>query len=119
IAPYIGVSLYTWTSVIGVVLAGMSVGNFVGGVVADRYASRRTLGFIFMAGGVSSLRIFVVTHAIVGAPFGLSFLPRIVVYVAAIFFLPSFVLGMVSPVVVRLAPATLKRTGHFAGTIQP
>ena len=40
-APYIGVSLYTWTSIIGVVLAGMSGGNFVGGVVADRYASRR------------------------------------------------------------------------------
>jgi len=54
-APYIGVSLYTWTSVIGVVLAGMSVGNFVGGVVADRFASRRTLGLIFMAGGVSYL----------------------------------------------------------------
>jgi len=25
-APYIGVSLYTWTSIIGVVLAGISVG---------------------------------------------------------------------------------------------
>jgi spermidine synthase len=116
-APYIGVSLYTWTSIIGVVLAGMSVGNFVGGVVADRFASRRTLGLIFMAGGVSSLSILVVTHAIVGTTFGLSFLPRIVVYVAAIFFLPSFVLGMVSPVVVRLALATLERSGHIVGTI--
>ena len=116
-APYIGVSLYTWTSVIGVVLAGMSVGNFVGGAVADRYASRRTLGLIFMAGGVSSLSILVVTHAIVGTTFGLSFLPRIVVYVASIFFLPSFVLGMVSPVVVRLALANLERSGHVVGTI--
>ena len=26
-APYIGVSLYTWTSIIGIVLAGMSGGN--------------------------------------------------------------------------------------------
>jgi len=116
-APYIGVSLYTWTSVIGVVLAGMSVGNFVGGVVADRFASRRTLGLIFMAGGVSCLSILVVTHAIVGTTFGLSFLPRIVVYVAASFFLPSFVLGMVSPVVVRLALANLERSGHIVGTI--
>jgi spermidine synthase len=116
-APYIGVSLYTWTSVIGVVLAGMSVGNFFGGVVADRYASRRTLGLIFMAGGVSCLSILVVTHAIVGTTFGLSFLPRIVFYVAAIFFLPSFVLGMVSPVVVRLALANLERSGHIVGTI--
>jgi spermidine synthase len=116
-APYIGVSLYTWTSVIGVVLAGMSVGNFCGGVIADRYASRRTLGLIFIAGGVACLSIVVVTHAIVGTTFGLSFLPRIVVYVAAIFFLPSFVLGMVSPVVVRLALANLERSGHIVGTI--
>ena len=116
-APYIGVSLYTWTSIIGVVLAGMSAGNFFGGFVADRYASRRTLGFIFIAGGVSSLGILVFTQAIVGSTFGLSFLPRIVVYVTAIFFLPSFVLGMVSPVVVRLALANLEHSGHTVGTI--
>lgn len=116
-APYIGVSLYTWTSIIGVVLAGMSGGNFFGGFVADRYASRRTLGLIFMTAGVASLSILVVTHAIVGNTFGLSFLPRIVVYVTAIFFLPSFVLGMVSPVVVRLALANLERSGHIVGTI--
>jgi hypothetical protein len=30
-APYVGVSLYTWTSIIGIVLAGMSVGNYLGG----------------------------------------------------------------------------------------
>ncbi|MFL6279088.1 MAG: fused MFS/spermidine synthase, partial [Vicinamibacterales bacterium] len=116
-APYIGVSLYTWTSIIGVVLAGMSVGNFIGGVIADRYASRRTLGLIFMAGGVATLGILVMTHAIVGSTFGLTFLPRIVLYVAVIFFLPSFVLGMVSPVVVRLALANLERSGHIVGTI--
>jgi spermidine synthase len=116
-APYIGVSLYTWTSIIGVVLAGMSGGNFFGGFIADRYASRRTLGLIFMAGGVASLGILVVTHAIAGTTFGLSFLPRIVVYVTAIFFLPSFVLGMVSPVVVRLALANLEHSGHTVGTI--
>ncbi len=116
-APYIGVSLYTWTSIIGVVLAGMSAGNFFGGVVADRYASRRTVGLIFIAGGVASLSILVVTHAIVGSTFGLSFLPRIVVYIAAVFFLPSFVLGMVSPVVVRLALANLEHSGHTVGTI--
>jgi len=39
IAPYVGVSLYTWTSVIGVVLAGISLGNFLGGEIADRRAS--------------------------------------------------------------------------------
>ena len=116
-APYIGVSLYTWTSVIGVVLAGMSAGNFAGGFVADRFASRRTLALIFVAGGVASLSILVVTHAVAGATFGLSFLPRIVLSIAVIFFLPSFVLGMVSPMVVKLALANLEHSGHIVGTI--
>jgi spermidine synthase/flagellar biosynthesis protein FliQ len=116
-APYIGVSLYTWTTIIGVVLAGISGGNFFGGFVADRFASRRTLGLIFIAGSVACLGILVVTHALVGVTFGLSFLPRIVVFIAAIFFLPSFVLGMVSPLVVKLALANLEHSGHIVGTI--
>src|SRR5262245_19223375 len=35
IANYVGQSLYTWTSVIGVVLAGISMGNYLGGWLAD------------------------------------------------------------------------------------
>jgi spermidine synthase len=116
-APYIGVSLYTWTSVIGVVLAGMSVGNYFGGVVADRHASRRTLGLIFLAGGVSSLGILIVTQAVIATDLPLPFLPRIVIYTTAMFFLPSLVLGMISPVVVKLALADLGRTGNTVGTI--
>jgi spermidine synthase/flagellar biosynthesis protein FliQ len=116
-APYIGVSLYTWTTIIGIVLAGMSGGNFFGGFVADRYASRRTLGLIFVAGSIATLAILLITRAIEGTTFGLSFLPRIVVSIAAIFFVPSFVLGMVSPFVVKLALADLDRSGHTVGTI--
>src|SRR5687767_15281343 len=55
LAPFIGVSLFTWTSIIGVVLAGISLGNYLGGVLADRLGSRRTLGLILLAGGLASL----------------------------------------------------------------
>lgn len=116
-APYVGVSLYTWTSIIGIVLAGMSVGNYLGGVVADRHASRHTLGVIFVAGSVSCLLILVITDLVIGQTFRLSLLPRIVVYTTAIFLLPSLVLGMVSPLVVKLALADLRRTGNTVGTI--
>ena len=116
-APYIGVSLYTWTSVIGIVLAGMAAGNFLGGVIADRFASRRILGLVFIAASVASVGILVVTDAVVGPTFSLSLLPRIVFYTTAIFFPPSLVLGMVSPLVVKLALASLQRTGNTVGTI--
>src|SRR5579884_1883569 len=56
-APYIGVSLYTWTSIIGVVLAGISLGNYLGGRIADRWAQRRILGVLLAASGLASLAI--------------------------------------------------------------
>ena len=34
LAPYLGMSLYTWTAVIAVVLAGFSVGHWAGGWIA-------------------------------------------------------------------------------------
>ncbi len=46
IAPYLGSSLYTWTSAIGVILFGLSIGNWWGGFVFDKYRTRKTL-FIF------------------------------------------------------------------------
>jgi len=36
LAPTLGVSLYTWTGIIGVMLAGTAAGNYLGGVLADR-----------------------------------------------------------------------------------
>lgn len=36
LAPILGVSLYTWTGIIGVMLAGTACGNYLGGILADR-----------------------------------------------------------------------------------
>src|SRR3546814_5131158 len=40
LAPYLGMSLYTWTAVIAVVLAGFSLGHWAGGRLAERPAAR-------------------------------------------------------------------------------
>src|SRR3546814_20777336 len=40
LAPYLGMSLYTWTVVIAVVLAGFSLGHCAGGSLAERSAAR-------------------------------------------------------------------------------
>ena len=48
IAPNVGVSLYTWTSVIGVVLAGLALGNWLGGKVADTRPGRTTLSALYL-----------------------------------------------------------------------
>jgi spermidine synthase len=118
-APYIGVSLYTWTSIIGVVLAGISLGNYVGGRIADRAASTFTLGVLFILSGLAALAILVSTAWIMNQSVGqsLGLVARIVLYTTAIFFAPSFVLGTISPVVVKLSLDDLTRTGNTVGRI--
>ena len=59
LAPYIGVSLYTWTSIIGIILAGIALGNYLGGKIADRFPSYLVLVAIFSIGGLLTMSILV------------------------------------------------------------
>jgi spermidine synthase len=117
IAPYVGVSLYTWTSVIGVILAGMSLGNYLGGKLADRRGSWRLLGVLFLAAGLLSTGVLLVDILGIRLPDGWPIVLRILVLTAALFFLPSTLLGMISPVVTKLAVRDLAKTGSTVGRI--
>ena len=49
VSRHLGASLYTWTSVIGVILGGLALGNYVGGRLADRFRPEgRTLSVLFL-----------------------------------------------------------------------
>lgn len=116
-APYVGVSLYTWTSIIGVVLAGISIGAYLGGIVADRFPTHRTLGWLLFLSGIGALSISPLTGAVARWPLETSLMMRILIVTAVIFFLPSCLLGMISPVVVRLSLDRLERSGNVVGKI--
>lgn len=117
IAPYVGVSLYTWTSIIGIVLAGISLGNYIGGRLADRRASMRVLGYIFLFGGLTSLIILTVEYTVGLLPADWEIIPRILVLTMLLFFIPATILGMTSPIVAKLAVTDLALTGSTVGKI--
>jgi spermidine synthase len=116
-APYVGVSLYTWTSIIGVVLAGISIGAYLGGLVADRYPTSSTLGWLLFLSGLGAFSISPLTNLVGGAEFQTSLMIRILLITAIVFFLPSCLLGMISPVVVKLTLNNLEKTGNVVGKI--
>jgi spermidine synthase len=117
IAPYVGVSLYTWTTVIGVVLSGISMGNYLGGRLADRWASPRLLGFVLLLGGLSCFCVLAVDATGSYLPGNWPVVVQILVLTAALFLLPSALLGGISPVVAKLAVQDLARTGSTVGKI--
>jgi MFS family permease len=117
IAPYVGSSLYTWTSVIGVVLAGVSLGNYLGGRLADQRPSVRILSAVFVLAALASLLVLGVDQLL--APGGLRWplLLRVFGVMTAMFLLPCTVLGCVSPLVARLAVRQLAHAGRIVGSI--
>lgn len=119
LAPYIGVSLYTWTSIIGVVLTGIALGNYLGGRIGDKYGSPFLLTCIFFAGGLTSLAILPETIILNNSPLPNDYhlMTKSTLYTLMLFFLPTCVLGMVTPVVIRLNLASIQRTGRTVGTI--
>jgi predicted membrane-bound spermidine synthase len=124
LAPHVGVSLYTWTSIIGVVLAGISAGAYAGGWLADRRPASSTLGWLLFAAGLAAIAIAPATTILAGdegllTTLGLAttLLQRVVVLAFLLFFLPSFFLGMISPVAVKLAVRDLETAGRTVGKI--
>ncbi len=117
LAPTIGVSLYTWTSIIGIVLAGISLGNYLGGRIADRRPSPTTLGVILLASSVASISILPIDSFASDLFLSLPIIPRIVALTVTLFLIPSIILGMVTPVVIKLRLSDLSQTGNVVGKI--
>ena len=120
LAPYIGMSLYTWTAIIAVVLAGLSVGHWVGGVLAAphvkaKIGSRRVAWALGLA-AISTLASLVLIRTVSGylmqSTMGL--IPIIVLLATALFFLPSFFVGIVSPILTKI---TVDESRHHTGRV--
>ena len=117
LAPFVGVSIYTWTSIIGVILAGISIGAYIGGKLVDRFPVRKTLGWLLLLSGISALTIIPFTNLIAAYRFNMPLMIRIFLVTSVIFFLPGCILGTISPVVVRLTLKDIDNAGNVIGKI--
>ena len=119
VARYLGSSLYTWTSAIGVVLAGISLGNYLGGRLADRFHPKRTLSLLFILSSLSCVTIPMVNSWIGqwSVLDGLSWPIHIFLHFVMTFLIPATMLGTMSPVVAKMALGMGLRTGRTIGTI--
>jgi predicted membrane-bound spermidine synthase len=119
IARHLGSSLYTWTAIIGVVLAGISFGNYLGGRIADRCQARKTLAILFAISSGTCVLI-VVLNNLVGEwtwLWHLSWPTRVFTHVFLVFMLPSTILGTISPVVAKMALDRGLPAGRTVGNI--
>ena len=114
LAPYLGVSLEVFTGIIGVILAGISLGAWLGGRAADRVDPRSLPGPLLVGGGLTALAAPVLIDLIGSTLSG----GAVSIVLASVigFFAPAAFLSAVPPVVVKIRLASLDQTGTIVGT---
>ena len=119
LAPFIGSSLETWTSIIGVFLAGIALGNAFGGKLADRYPTPRTLAVLLTLGAVAALwmALFPMLLASAGAHQSLPLGPRIPILATVLCLPAGFTLSLLTPLAIKLGLPDVAHTGRVAGLI--
>lgn len=119
LAPFIGTSTYIWTSLIGVILAALSVGYWIGGRMADRRPDVKILAAaIIAAAGLIGLTIVVkdlVLSILAAMPFGLEI--KAVLAGVLLFAPASVALGFVTPYAVKLRMNSLGDAGKIVGRL--
>jgi spermidine synthase len=117
LAPHFGNSIFVWGSLISVVLAALSLGYWLGGIVADRRPSLSVLGILIAIPGVLiALLPFaypLLNQAIGGSDLGARLGPLLSSLL--LFLVPSVFLGAISPFAVRLQAREVASVGTTAG----
>lgn len=123
LAPFYGSSTIVWANIIGLVLASLSLGYWLGGRIADRRPRPKVLGYIVLAAAVITAAVPFAARPLLelsvgaldtisaGAIIG-SLLGSLLLFVP-----PVVLLGMVTPFAIRLSVSTVQDAGRTAGRI--
>jgi spermidine synthase len=116
LAPYVGVTLETYTAIIGVILAGIASGAWIGGRLADRTRPGLLVGPFLMIGGLSSLAAIPLLR-ILGPNLRSTDPIPVIGLTASVFLLPSLILSMVPPLLTKAKLTDLSATGRTVGSL--
>jgi spermidine synthase len=123
LAPYFGASTVVWANVIGLILAALSIGYWLGGRIADRHPHPHVLGGLVVAGGaliavipfvaqpLLDLTVNGLNNVSAGAVVG-SFIGTLVLFAP-----PVVLLGTAAPFAIRLAVSDIAVAGAVAGRL--
>lgn len=115
IGPFFGVSLFVWTSLITVTLVALAAGYAAGGWLADRRSSPDYLYGIITAAGFAVLFVPLLKAVVLKASVPLGLRLGTLVSALLLFGPALFLLGCVSPYVVKIATRELRNLGRTVG----
>lgn len=117
--PVFGSSIYTWGSLIGVILTGLSLGYHIGGKLADKNPNFPKLCLVIFSAG-----LYIIFIPFIAPPLTSSFIQFVsdsqyasLFAVFTLLIVPTFLLGIVSPYAIKLATRRLAELGNVSGNL--
>ena len=119
LSPYFGGSLSVWGSIITIFMLALALGYLLGGRLSTRKPSGVTYALFFIGAALFSVPIILFADIIMNpiminiedARYGSLFASIF------LFFIPTSILGMISPYSVRLMVDKEEHSGHMAGLL--
>jgi hypothetical protein len=116
LAPYVGLTIETTTTIIGTVLAGIAAGAALGGRAADRVDERWLLSGLLAAGGALAIGTVPIARGLGSALQEDGDAAAFLITLIAVF-PPAAVLSAVTPTVARVQLRDLATTGAVVGRL--
>lgn len=116
LAPYVGVSLMTYTGIIGAILAGIALGAWLGGRWADTVGPLPLIGPAFIFGGLSAVASVPIVGFLGGVGLGEGLGPILVLATTG-FVVPAAGLSAIGPMLVRGTLTDLATSGSIVGRL--
>jgi predicted membrane-bound spermidine synthase len=117
LAPYFGSSLYVWATVLAITLGGLAVGYYAGGLLSYKSKNPLTLFYVILAAATFTVLMPFSSKMILWAVGQHSLIPSVIVSASCILFPPVFMMGMVSPLIIRAITTDVEQSGKAAGAI--
>jgi spermidine synthase len=119
LSPFFGNSNIVWTSVIGIILLSSSLGNYYGGKLADSRDNEKALKKVIMLASifvsiipvVQSLLLDLISVTVKDVKLGA------IISTIMLFFIPSLLLGLIIPIILKIKLDKIENTGKTSGRI--
>lgn len=117
--PVFGSDIFVWGSLIGVVLAGLSAGYYLGGKLADLRPNLNSFSLVMFVAGIFAIAMPVISPPIFDFVVSLNIGNRFGPLMATTLILgpPSILLGMASPYAIRLMAQSFADLGRVSGNL--
>ena len=118
-SPYFGGSLSVWGSVLTIFMLALSCGYLIGGRLSEGQPEPKTYALFFITAAVASMPIVFFADVIMQPIFMAIEDPRYGSLTASVFlfFIPTTILGMISPYSIRLLVEHEDHSGKMAGQL--